>query len=240
MGLGALPVASTFLEAKEKQRANLLKPHFAPTAKSVIFLFMSGGPSQVDTFDPKPELEKLAGQNVPESIAKQVPKIARAGLKNVLKSPWKFSQHGESGLWVSELFPETAKHVDELCVVRSMNHRNPVHGPGECVALTGTGVGDRPSIGAWSVYGLGSENDNLPAFLAMNLHSDGMQYPQRAGWGTAFLPSRHQGIVVDPDSGIRHLKMPSTTDEKQRTRQLELKTWFDRKHLDPSWNELGT
>ena len=183
---------------------------------------MSGGPSQVDTFDPKPALAELAGKDVPESLAQRVPRIKRAGLKNLMASPWEFQQHGQSGLYVSSLFPEVAKHVDDLCVIRSMTHRNPVHGPGECVALTGTGTGDRPSLGAWSLYGLGSVNEQLPAFIAMNLHSDGMQYPQAAGWGTAFLPSRFQGTVVDPSVGIRHVTMPRQTSAEQRRKELEL------------------
>jgi hypothetical protein len=206
--------------------------HFTPTAKNVIFLFMSGGPSQVDTFDPKPELAKLAGKDVPDSLARLVPKIKRAGLKNLMASPWKFDQYGESGIPVSELLPETAKHVDDLCIVRSMQHRNPVHGPGECVALTGTGAGDRPSIGAWSLYGLGSETENLPAFVTMNLHTDGMQYPQAAGWGAGFLPPQFQGTVVDPSKGIRDVSMPAGLSESTRRKQLGLLESFNRRHLD--------
>jgi len=205
-------------------------PHFAPTARSVIFLFMSGGPSQVDTFDPKPELARLAGQDVPESLARNVPRIQRAGLKNLMASPWEFRRYGQSGIPVSDLLPFTARHVDDLCVIRSMSHRNPVHGPGECVALTGTGAGDRPSLGAWSIYGLGSETENLPAFITMNLHTDGMQYPQRAGWGTAFLPSRLQGTVVDPVKGFRDVAMPEGVTQSQRRRQLGLIEWFNRRH----------
>ena len=149
-GLGAGSLALQSLLAEESTGKQPGGSHFRPTAKSVIFLFMSGGPSQVDTFDPKPELAKLAGKDVPESLAKHVPKIKRAGLKNLMASPWEFRQHGECGMPISDLLPETAKHADDLCLIRSMEHRNPVHGPGECVALTGTGAGDRPSIWATS------------------------------------------------------------------------------------------
>ncbi|MCA9062357.1 MAG: DUF1501 domain-containing protein [Planctomycetaceae bacterium] len=207
-------------------------PHHSATATSVIFLFMSGGPSQVDTFDPKPGLSQYAGQDVPESIAGRVPRIARAGLRNLLPSPWKFSQFGESGIPVSALLPHTARHVDDLCVIRSMHHLNPVHGPGECVALTGTGAGNRPSIGAWSLYGLGTANENLPAFITMNLHTDGMQYPQAAGWGPGFLPSRFQGTVVDPVGGIRDVRMPEGTTDQRRLNQLELIEWMNERHLN--------
>lgn len=231
-GLGAGSLAVTSLLHAEQVGQSARQTHFPPTATSVIFLFMSGGPSQVDTFDPKPDLAKFAGQDVPPGIAKNVPKIKRAGLKNLMASPWKFQRHGESGIPVSELMPEVAKHTDDLCIIRSMNHRNPVHGPGECVALTGTGAGDRPSIGSWSVYGLGSETEDLPAFITMNLYTDGMQFPQAAGWGPAFLPSRFQGTVVDPARGIRDVEMPSGTSKADRRRQLDLLQWFNRQHLE--------
>ncbi len=231
-GLGAGSLAARALIASDSNATGPLGSHFQPSAKNVIFLFMSGGPSQVDTFDPKPELAKLAGKDVPESIAKHVPQIKRAGLSNLMASPWKFQQHGESGIPVSELLPETAKHVDDLCIVRSMQHRNPVHGPGECVALTGTGAGDRPSIGAWSLYGLGSETENLPAFVSMNLHTDGMQYPQAAGWGAGFLPPQFQGTVVDTNKGIRNVVMPTGVTETSRRKQLSTLEVFNRRHLD--------
>lgn len=205
--------------------------HFAATAERVIFLFMAGGPSQVDTFDPKPDLARLEGQDVPGSLAANVPRISRSGLENLMASPWKFHRHGESGLPVSELLPETAKHIDDLCVIRSMQHRNPVHGPGECVALTGTGIGDRPSIGAWSIYGLGSETRDLPAFLTMNLNTAGMQFPQAAGWGTGFLPPQFQGTVIDPEKGIRDTAMPPGTSPGLRRRLLGAIDWFNQRQL---------
>lgn len=206
--------------------------HLRARAKSVIFLFMSGGPSQVDTFDPKPELARLAGKDVPDSLALSVPKIKRAGLKNLMASHWAFHEYGQAGIPVSDLLPETAKLADELCIIRSMSHRNPVHGPGECVALTGSGAGDRPGVGAWSLYGLGSETRDLPGFIAMNLHTDGMQFPQAAGWGNAFLPARFQGTVVDPSRGIRDVAMPAGVDVSQRRQELDLIKWFNRRHLD--------
>jgi hypothetical protein len=228
LGAGTIALQS-LLQAEEKK---VPRTHFSPTASRVIFLFMSGGPSQVDTFDPKPALQRQSGQDVPESIAREVPQISRAGLKNLLASPWTFQRYGESGIEVSELLPATARHVDDLCVIRSMQHRNPVHGPGECVATTGTAAGDRPSIGAWSLYGLGSANENLPAFITMNVHTDGMQFPQAAGWGPGFLPSRFQGTVVDPNKGVRHVKMPADIRREDRRKQLDLIEWFNRRHLE--------
>src|SRR5262249_29990424 len=110
------------------------------TAKSVIFLFMGGGPSQVDTWDPKPELTRLNGQDVPESIARGIPRIARSPLTNLYASPYKFTKYGESGIAVSELFPETGRLVDDLCVLRSCRHARPIHAPAEYLATTGTHV----------------------------------------------------------------------------------------------------
>jgi len=229
LGSGALALHS-LLQAESS--GSVQQPHHPPTARSVIFLFMSGGPSQVDTFDPKPQLAKLAGQDVPDSLAQLVPKIKRAGLKNLMASHWDFHPRGECGMPISTLLPETAKHADDLCVIRSMTHRNPVHGPGECVALTGTGAGDRPSLGAWSLYGLGRMTEQLPAFIALNLHSDGMQYPQAAGWGPGFLPSRYQGTVVDPVKGIRNVKMPSGVSHGRRQKELQVIEKFNRRFLN--------
>jgi hypothetical protein len=207
--------------------------NFAPTAKQVVFLFMGGGPSQVDTFDPKPELSKLNGGDVPESIAKNVPRIKRGGsLRNLMASPFKFDRYGECGTEVSELFPHTAKLVDNLCVIRSMHHRNPVHGPGECVMLTGTGVGDRPSLGSWITYGLGSENDNLPWFVVMNSKTDAMQFAQAPGWEAGFLPPSYQGTVIDANDGIRSISMPPSYDNASRRRQLDLLNRLNREEFD--------
>lgn len=234
-GLGTGSIAFQSLLHAEQGDGQVI--HHPATAQSVILLFMSGGPSQVDTFDPKPELARLAGRDVPDSIAQTVPKIKRAGLKNLMGSPWQFNQYGESGIPVSDLFPSVARHVDDMCVVRSMQHRNPVHGPGECVALTGTGAGNRPSIGSWSLYGLGSANERLPAFLTMNLHTDGMQFPQAAGWNSGFLPSDLQGTVVDPVKGIRNVEMPAQTTTAERRDQLELIRWFNQRHLIQSGHQ---
>ncbi|MAR08625.1 MAG: hypothetical protein CL681_21830 [Blastopirellula sp.] len=224
-GLGAGAIAWRTLLADDlplgKGQLNS-SAHPAATAKRVIFLFMSGGPSQVDTFDPKPELARLAGEDVPESLASRVPRIKRAGLKNLMASPWGFASHGESGLPVSDLFPEVAKHVDDLCLIRSLTHRNPVHGPGECVMLTGSGNGERPSLGAWSLYGLGHAREQLPTFIAMNLHTDGMQHPQAAGWRAGFLPSQYQGTVVDAAQGIRYVTMPEGTSRERRLDEIAL------------------
>ena len=236
LGIGSLALAGLLAEegllAAGQEQGAAQGPHFAGAAQNVIVLFMAGGPSHLDTWDPKPVLSELAGQDVPESIARNLPSIKRVGLKNLWASPFKFAKHGESGIEVSELFPETARLVDELCVIRSMQHTNPVHGPGECVMLTGTQLGDRPSLGAWTTYGLGSENSNLPSFVVMNVHTEGMQYPQAAGWETGFLPARYQGTVVDASRGIRNITMPAGYNAASRQAQLELMGDLNRRHAE--------
>jgi hypothetical protein len=146
-----------------------VRPFAVPgPARSIILLHMGGGPSQVDTFDPKPALARYASQNVPESIAALVPKgNSRLRTTNLYPSPYEFRQHGQSGIPVSELFREVARHVDDLCLIRSMRHDSPIHTPADYLTLTGSLTGQRPSLGAWFAYGLGSENRDLPAFISM-------------------------------------------------------------------------
>ncbi|CAE7534301.1 unnamed protein product, partial [Symbiodinium sp. CCMP2456] len=139
-------------------------PHAVPKVKSVIFLYMDGGPSQVDTFDPKPLLKKYDGKPFP---AKTEPTQFN-NLGGTLASPWKFQKHGQSGIEVSELFPNVAKHVDDLAVIRSMTSNFSEHTNANYFLHTGSGLQGRPSMGAWTTYGLGSENDNLPGFVVLN------------------------------------------------------------------------
>ncbi len=166
-------------------------PHFAPRAKHVIFLCMNGGPSHVDTFDYKPELQASNGKSVANR--------GRGGYAKLLSSPWKFSQHGKSGLWISELFPETAKHADDICLVRSMQTDLPAHPQAFLQMHTGSFQFVRPSLGAWTLYGLGTENDNLPGFITLNppLNNGGPQ-----NFGSAFLPAIYQGTRIGADAGF--------------------------------------
>ncbi|MCO6454232.1 MAG: DUF1501 domain-containing protein [Pirellulaceae bacterium] len=197
-------------------------------ARHVILLFMGGGPSHVDTFDPKPLLSELHGGEVPASIARDVPRIARSPLTNLLASPWKFSRRGQCGLEVSELFPHVARLADDLCLIRSCRHDTPIHAPAEFVALTGTQVGNRPSLGAWLTYGLGSDNDNLPAFVVCRAHSETLRPPTI---GTGFLPARYQGTLVDAERGIPHLQLPAATSSAGRRAQLALLDELNQQHL---------
>jgi hypothetical protein len=198
----------------------------SPRAKRVIFLFMGGGPSQVDTFDPKPELDRLNGQDVPESIAKNIPRIARSPLVNLLGSSFKFQPHGQSGIEVSSLYPELAQCVDDLCVIRSMRHNSPIHAPAEFIATTGTGIGDRPSLGAWIGYGLGSENENLPSFILLK-QGETIRPPTI---GSGFLPARFQGTLVDGEKGIPHIALPAGVSSDSRRRQLDFIAQLNRQH----------
>jgi uncharacterized protein DUF1501 len=226
-GFGTLALAGLLSEEGRAQESATRGAHLRPRAKSVIFLFMGGGPSQVDTFDPKPLLRELHGKDVPPSIAQGIPRIARAPLENLLGSPYAFRKYGRSGIEVSDLFPEVARRVDDLCIIRSMRHDNPIHAPAEYIALTGTGIGDRPSLGAWVTYGLGSENNNLPSFIVFN--SDGGQRPN--GWHAGFLPARFQGTVCDGPEGVQDLKMPEGTLTEDRRDQLDLLGRLNRMHL---------
>ncbi len=235
LGFGSLALASMMQEdgeADDHTQVLNAAAHHAPTAKSIIFLFMSGGPGQTDTFDPKPALNQLDGQRVPDSIAATIPNIPRSGANSKLfASPFTFRQFGKSGIPVSSLYPHTAQMVDELCVVRSVNHRVPVHGPGECIALTGTGVGDRPSIGAWTSYGLGSQTRNLPGFVVFLSNTNGPA-PQLPGWGAGFLPARYQGTLVDGNRGVPYTDMPGGYTEANRRQQLDFINKMNRRHIE--------
>ncbi|MCE9532871.1 MAG: DUF1501 domain-containing protein [Planctomycetes bacterium] len=233
LGFGALALTSLLADEGRLLADNggVLSPvtRTGPVnVKSVIFLFMGGGPSQVDTWDPKPELAKLDGQDVPRSIAKDVPRIARSPLRSLFASPYRFRRQGQSGIPVSELFPEIGKRVDDLCVLRSCRHNTPIHAPAEYLSTTGTQVGDRPSLGAWLYYGLGSENQNLPGFLVLMSNQASMRAPS---WSNGFLPARYQGTVVKPE-GIPHLVLPADTSVTRRQAQLDLLSRLNEHHRE--------
>jgi hypothetical protein len=215
-GFGSLALAALLAEeaAAARQPANPLAPrapHFPGRAKRVIFLFMPGGPSQVDTFDPKPRLTRDNG--------KPSPKLYLGQKRNLLASPWKFKKYGRSGLDVSELFPHVGSCADHLCVIRSMV-ADDVNHPGGCLQMnTGERVASRPSLGAWVTYGLGSENQNLPGFLAIG---PGPLIEGARQYGSAFLPASYQGTFVsDLKNPIRNLKNAKVGPQRQR-RELDV------------------
>jgi hypothetical protein len=185
----------------------------------VILLFMPGGPSQVDTFDPKPRLTADDGKPAPKAYLGQQ--------RTLLASPWKFARHGQSGIDVSELFPHTARQADRLCVIRSMVTDDPNH-PGGCLLMnTGERVFSRPSLGSWVTYGLGSENENLPGFMAIG---PGPLIEGARQYGASFLPAAHQGTFVsDLDHPIRNLANSKVAAAQQR-RDLDALARFNELH----------
>lgn len=201
--------------------------HFPIRAKRVIHLFMNGGPYQGDTFDPKPDLAKYAGQRPDGANLRTERKTA-----GILPSPFKFSPAGDSGLPVSELLPMTAKYADELCVIRSTHTDNPNHGPALLLMNNGTILPTRPSMGAWLSYGLGSENENLPAYMVL---CPGKPVRFSILWTSAFLPGSHQGTYIDhrdlnPSKLIPFLENGSIDSRLQRS-QVDLMTKLNRQHL---------
>lgn len=205
------------------------KPHFPARAKRVIFLFMKGGPSHVDTFDPKPLLDRDHGKPLPFAL----PRVTFAKTTTLFKSPWKFKQYGESGLPVSELFPHVARCVDDLCILRSLHGTNPAHGGALLKMHTGSDTFVRPSMGAWVSYGLGTENADLPAFVTIcpTLAHGGVN-----NWGSAFLPAWAQGTplgnasVPADQAVVRHIRGPHSVSAVQRL-QLDLAAKMGREHL---------
>ncbi|MCH2143783.1 MAG: DUF1501 domain-containing protein [Phycisphaerales bacterium] len=198
--------------------------HHAPRAKNIIFLYMDGGPSQVDTFDPKPRLSRESGNPFPMKM--EPTQFEENG--NTLGSPWKFKQHGESGIPVSDLFPNVATCVDELCVIRSMTSNFTEHTGANYFLHTGHGLAGRPSMGAWSSYGLGSERSDLPGFVVLN---GGLVPPGGIEcFGNAFLPATHQGSIFLPnDEAVANIRRQEN-DLSEQERKLDLVRSIDAAH----------
>ena len=202
-------------------------PHFAPRARAVIHIFANGGPSHVDSFDPKPLLEEYAGREIPGALTTE----RRTGA--ALPSPFRFSRHGESGLEVSDMFPSVARHADRLLVVRSMRADVPNHEPSLMLMNCGDSRLVRPAAGAWVTYGLGTENQNLPGFVAMC--PGGYPIKGTENWRSAFLPGVFQATYVDTAKTkatelVEHVRHPLLDVDVQR-RQFELTGMLDREHL---------
>ena len=238
VGFGHLALSAMLAsEARAKEASAVpasqgseLPPHFAPRAKRVIFLFMKGGPSHVDTFDPKPLLTRDDGKPLPFDK----PRVTFTKTGNLMKSPWKFDRYGESGLEVSELFPNVAQRVDDLCVINSLHGTNPAHGGALLKLHTGSDTFVRPSMGSWVSYGLGTENHNLPSFVTIcpTLAHGGVN-----NWSAAFLPTTHQGTPIGHagipanQAIVRHIANGRYSRDEQR-RQLDLLSRMNRSHLE--------
>ena len=174
-------------------------PHLPPKAKRIIFIFMQGGPSHVDSFDYKPAIEKRDGESIPFDDARVLANSGRRGDSHrVMKSPWAFRQYGEGGHWVSDLFPNVARHADKLCMIHSMHTEGVAHGPATLFLHCGATNSIRPSFGSWVHYGLGTENDNLPGFVTIG---PPMGNGGTRNFGSAFLPAVHQGTPVGKVDG---------------------------------------
>tara|TARA_R110002096_G_scaffold147671_22_gene307840 strand:+ start:45819 stop:47207 length:1389 start_codon:yes stop_codon:yes gene_type:complete len=194
------------------------QPHFPARAKRVIFLSMRGAPSHVDTFDYKPKLTADDGKTG---------KYGRGNASRLLGSPWKFRQHGEGGLWISELFPEIAKHADQLSVLKGMHTDLPNHPQAQTQMHTGNSQFVRPSLGAWSVYGLGTENENLPGFVALNPAPGTAQH-----FGSAFLPAIYQGTKIGAASRRRNQRGGSQSPQIPNVSNAKMDRGMQRTQLD--------
>lgn len=210
------------------------KPHFPGKAKHVVHLFMNGGPSQVDTFDPKPLLDKYHGKPLPSTNLRTERKTGAA-----MRSPYKFRKYGQSGIEVSDLFAETARHIDSMCVIRSMHAEVPNHEPSLMLMNCGDGRLPRPSMGAWITYGLGSENQNLPGFVAMC--PGGYPIVATQNWRSAFLPGAYQGTYIDSQHTdvqklIENIRNNGMTPAEQR-KQLDVVKKLNELHLESRPND---
>jgi hypothetical protein len=235
LGLGTVALASLLSEEAPAAAPPMLPsgglpglPHFRAKAKRVIYLFQSGAPSQMDLFDPKPQLERWRAQDLPESVRMGQRLTGMTATQTrfpIAPSKFAFRRHGRCGAWVSELMPHTAKVADELCFIKSMHTEAINHDPAITFFQTGSQIAGRPSIGAWLSYGLGSLNRDLPAFVAMVSRGSGNPVDQPLYdrlWGSGFLPSKYQGVKFgagrDP---VLYLSSPAGVDAATRRRQLD-------------------
>ncbi len=228
-GLGGAALAEMLASnagaAPTAERGFLGASHIAPKAKRIIYLFMSGAPSQLDLFDYKPLLNQRHGEQLPDSVRGGQRLTGMSGNQSsipLVGSPFKFAQHGKGGTWFSELLPHTAGIADDLCVVRSMFTEAINHGPGVTFLQTGTQIAGRPSFGAWLSYGLGQENANLPSFVVLVTKGKSGQPLGSHLWGSGFLPTKHQGVLFraakDP---VLYLGNPAGVSEDSRRLLLD-------------------
>ncbi len=233
MGLGSLGLASLLSDDGHSLQADdglvtKKSPHFPGKAKRVIHFFLNGGPSHVDTFDPKPALTKYDGKLLENTLTTE----RKTGA--AYASPFQFQKYGESGIEVSELFSKTAQHIDDIAVIRSMSAEVPNHEPSLMLMNCGDSVQARPSVGAWVLYGLGTENQNLPGFIAMC--PSGLPIKDNENWQASFLPGAYQGTFVDSQHTeisklIENIDHPHISRKDQR-RQLDLLNRWNQRHLE--------
>jgi hypothetical protein len=235
-GIGSIGLAGVLADdAKASADPPAVKaPHFAAKAKHVVHLFMNGGPSQVDTFDPKPMLDRFHGKPIPTGNLRTERKTGHA-----MRSPYGFKKYGRSGIEVSDIFAKTAAHIDDMCIIRGMHADVPNHEPSLLLMNCGEGRQPRPSLGSWVTYGLGSENRNLPGFVVMC--PGGYPIVTTQNWRSAFLPGVYQGTYIDSQhtqvdrliANIRNTELPL---DRQRE-QLDLVGALNAKHLKDRAND---
>jgi len=213
--------------------------HHPAKAKRIIYLFQSGAPSQMDLFDPKPDLENRRGEDLPESIRQgQRLTTMTSGQSKfpVAPSMFKFAQHGKSGMWFSELMPHMASLADNWCQIRSMHTEAINHDPAITFCQTGSQLAGRPSIGSWISYGLGSQNKDLPAYVVLTSFGTGRPDDQPLYdrlWGAGFLPSQHQGVKFrNKGDAVLYLSNPQGMDSQRRRRTLDRLDQLNRQHFD--------
>jgi hypothetical protein len=244
-GLGAVALVDLLNAGRTPANAAPVKnplaskpAHHTPRAKSIIFLFMEGGPSHLDLFDPKPALDKLAGKPMPESFGRPLTSMGTVD-NTIMPTKRKWAQHGQSGLWVSDWYPHVAQHVDDLAVIRScwadgLNHVGSV-----CQMNTGAIIAGRPSLGAWLTYGLGSANSNLPTFVVLTDSKSVVGGAQN--WSAGFLPAAYQGTLLQREGPpILHLNRPEKLGNQQQRGLLDLLLDMNRHHAEsrPTESEL--
>ncbi len=207
-------------------------PHFKPKAKSVIWCFLDGGASHMDLFDPKPLLNKLDGQPLPDSFQRPVTAMGRTAFTPLLGSKRTFAQHGQSGTWVSDWYPEIATCVDEIAVIRNCTADGLNHVGSVCQMNTGSILGGRPCLGSWSVYGLGSDSTNLPGYVVL------LDYPEeppggKRNWSTGFIPATFQGTQFrDGNTPILHLAPPAGMSDQRQRSKLDFIQQLNRRHRE--------
>jgi hypothetical protein len=252
MGLGSLALAwlldadgASAAPAKpplERPTFDLLpkQPHHEPQARAMISIFCSGGPSHIDLFEPKPELDKRDGQEF-TAIDHDSGAMASRNSKKLMASSWKFRRHGECGMALSELLPHTAKIVDDITLIRSMQTFSSAHGPALAAINTGRPLRGRPSLGSWLTYGLGSESNDLPSFVVLS-DADSLPVDGNANWSNGWLPSLYQGTVVrSQEPRILNLDPPPHLQGEAQQSTLDYLNELNRKHLDahPGENDLA-
>jgi hypothetical protein len=243
MALSSLLARDAFASIGEKPQKSVnplapKQPHFPARAKSVIFLFMVGGPSHLETFDPKPALDRLHGQKMPPSFGEVKSQFVKAGTP-LMGSAWKFRKYGQSGIEVSDLYPHLAGCVDDLAIIRSCYTDSFVHAPAMYQMMSGRILAAHPSLGSWVTYGLGSESENLPAYCVMT-QPQGLPEGGSPMWGAGYLPAIHQGTVLRNGSKpILHLEPPKEIGQNQQRQMLDYLNRMNSMNLREGDSELS-